>query len=133
MLKRGFAIGHMYYAHSTSSERYYLRMLLNCVKGATSYEHLQTVDGTEHDTFKNACIAMGLLADDNEWHQALEEVGLWASGRELCDMFASMLMFCEVTNPKQLWDAHRESLSDDIEAMTCHKHDDPPLPFLRMH
>jgi hypothetical protein len=40
-------------------------------------------------------------------------------------MFASMLMFCEVTNPKQLWDAHWESLSDDIEAMTRHEHDDP--------
>jgi hypothetical protein len=33
-------------------------------------------------------------------------------------MFTSMLMFCEVTNPRQLWDAHWESLSDDIEAMT---------------
>jgi len=42
-------------------------------------------------------------------------------------MFASMLMFCEVTNPKQLWDAHWESLSDDIEAMTCHEHDDPTI------
>jgi hypothetical protein len=52
-------------------------MLLNCVKGATSYKHLRTMD----DTFKDACIAMGLLADDNEWHQALEEAGLWASGR----------------------------------------------------
>ncbi len=40
-------------------------------------------------------------------------------------MFASVLMFCEVTNPKQLWDAHWESLSDDIEAMTHHEHDDP--------
>ncbi len=39
-------------------------------------------------------------------------------------MFASVLMFCEVTNPKQLWDAHWESLSDDIEAMTHHEHDD---------
>jgi hypothetical protein len=39
-------------------------------------------------------------------------------------MFASMLMFCEVTNPKQLWDAHWESLSDDIEAVTRRKHDD---------
>jgi hypothetical protein len=37
MRKRGFAIGCMYYAHPTSGERYYLRMLLNCVKGATSY------------------------------------------------------------------------------------------------
>ncbi len=99
MRKIGFAIGHMYYAHSTSGERYYLWMLLNYVKGATSYEHLRTVDGTKHDTFKDACIAMGLLADNNEWHQALEEVGLWASWRQLRDMFASMLMFCEVTNP----------------------------------
>jgi hypothetical protein len=106
MHKRGFAIGRMYYAHSISGERYYLQMLLNCVKGVTSYKHLWTVDGTKHDTFKDACIAMGLLVDDNEWHQALEEVGLWASGRKFRDMFTSMLMFCEVTNPRQLWDAH---------------------------
>jgi hypothetical protein len=74
-------------------------MLLNYVKGATSYEHLQIVNGREHDTFKDACIAMGLLANDNEWDQTLEEVGVWASRRQLYDMFASMLMFCEVTNP----------------------------------
>jgi hypothetical protein len=40
-------------------------------------------------------------------------------------MFASMLMFCEVTNPRQLWDAHWESLSDDIEAMTRYERADP--------
>jgi hypothetical protein len=57
----------------------------------------------------------------------LEEADIWASGRELRDMFASVLMFCEVTNPKQLWDAHWESLSDDIEAMTNHKRDDPTV------
>jgi hypothetical protein len=51
-------------------------MLLNYVKGATSYEHLRTVDGTKHDTFKDACIIMGLLEDDNEWHQALEEASI---------------------------------------------------------
>jgi len=55
-------------------------MLLNYVKGATFYEHLWIVDGTEHDTFKDACIIMGLLANDNEWHQALEETDLWALG-----------------------------------------------------
>jgi hypothetical protein len=40
-------------------------------------------------------------------------------------MFASMLMFCEVSNPRHLWDAHWESLSDDIEAMTRYERDDP--------
>jgi hypothetical protein len=74
-------IGRMYYAHPTSDECYYLRMLLNYVKGTTSYEHLRIMDGTEHDTFKDVCIAMVLLAYDNEWHQALEKASLWASGR----------------------------------------------------
>jgi len=68
-----------------------------------------------------------LLANDNEWDQALEEAGVWASGRQLRDMFASMLMFCEVTNPRQLWDAHWESLSDDIEAMTRCERADPTV------
>jgi hypothetical protein len=36
-------------------------------------------------------------------------------------------MFCEVTNPKQLWDAHWESLSDDIEAMTHRERDDAAI------
>jgi hypothetical protein len=81
MRKRGFAISCTYYAHPTSGERYYLRMLLNYVKGATSYEHLRTMDGKEHDTFKDACITMGLLVNDNEWHQALEEADVWASRR----------------------------------------------------
>jgi hypothetical protein len=39
-------------------------------------------------------------------------------------MFASMLMFCEVTNPRQLWDAHWESLNNDIEAMARRECDD---------
>ncbi len=34
-------------------------------------------------------------------------------------------MFCEVMNPKQLWDAHWESLNDDIETMTRCERDDP--------
>jgi hypothetical protein len=49
---------------------------------------------------------------------SLGEVGVWASGRQLRDMFASMLMFCEVTNSRQLWVAHWKCLNNDIEAMT---------------
>jgi hypothetical protein len=46
-------------------------------------------------------------------------------------MFAIMLMFCEVTNPKQPWDAHWESLSDDTKAMTHHKRDDPVVTLFK--
>jgi len=43
---------------------------------------------------------MGLLVEDNAWPQALEEADLWASGQQLRDMFVSMLLFCEMTNPR---------------------------------
>ena len=36
--KKGYATGRIYYAHPASGERYYLRMLLNTVKGCKSYE-----------------------------------------------------------------------------------------------
>jgi hypothetical protein len=40
------------------------------------YEHLRTVDGIKHNTFKDECIAMGLLTNDNEWHEAWEEANI---------------------------------------------------------
>jgi len=43
--ERGFAIGHMYYAHPSSGERFYLHTLLSAVKGATSFEDLCRVNG----------------------------------------------------------------------------------------
>jgi hypothetical protein len=63
----------MYYVHPSADERFYLRLLLICVKGATSFEHLKTFGITEHPTFKEAYIARGLLEDDSEWLQCLEE------------------------------------------------------------
>jgi len=64
--QREFAIGHMYYVHPTSGECFYLCLLLTTVKGAISFEHLHTENGVLYPIFKTACIALGLLEDDNE-------------------------------------------------------------------
>jgi hypothetical protein len=53
--QRGSKIGRVYYVHRASGERYYLRMLLNVVCGATSFENLHTVDGRVCAMFKEAC------------------------------------------------------------------------------
>ncbi|XP_071704160.1 uncharacterized protein [Rutidosis leptorrhynchoides] len=53
-------IGRIVYAHPTSGELYYLRMLLNIVKGPRSFEELRTVNGILQPTFKDACFAYGL-------------------------------------------------------------------------
>jgi len=95
-------------------ERYYLRILLQIVRGAICYEDLSSVNGTLHSTFKETCLARGLLDDTNEWDEALTEVSAWVTGAEVRGMFCSMLMFSEVGQPDQLWEAHWEDLTDDL-------------------
>ena len=52
-----YAVGRMHQAHPSNIERYHLRLLLNRTKGATSFEHLKTLDdGTVCATFMDACI-----------------------------------------------------------------------------
>jgi hypothetical protein len=53
--KSEFSVGGLYYAHPSNGEKYYLRILLNTVKGCTSYKDIRTVNGVEHPTFKEAC------------------------------------------------------------------------------
>uniref|UniRef100_A0A2N9EYQ4 ATP-dependent DNA helicase n=1 Tax=Fagus sylvatica TaxID=28930 RepID=A0A2N9EYQ4_FAGSY len=112
--KSGRCIGRIFHAHPTSGERFYLRMLLNVVKGARSFKEIRTVDGVVHPNYRTACYAHGLLDGDKEWDDAIKQASNWASGRQLRELFATLLMFCEVSDPHGLWVANWELLSDDI-------------------
>ncbi|XP_050256589.1 uncharacterized protein LOC126702031 [Quercus robur] len=112
--KSGRCIGRIFHAHPASGDRFYLRMLLNVVKGARSFEEIRTIDHVVYPTYRAACYAHGLLDDDKEWDDAIKEAFNWASGRQLRELFATLLLFCEVTNPHALWMANWELLSDDI-------------------
>lgn len=54
----GRAIGRIYYAHPTCGERYYLRILLNIVKGPKNYEEIRKIGTVTHLTFKETCQAL---------------------------------------------------------------------------
>jgi hypothetical protein len=43
---------------------------------------------------------LSLLADDNEWHQCLEEAGLMATGHQLRALFVAILIDGNPANPK---------------------------------
>ncbi len=122
--QKGFAIGRMYYVSpkANDSERFYLRLLLTAVKGATSFEALRTVNNQLKPTFKEACIALGLLTDDNEWHQCLGEAGLMATGHQLRVLFITILIDCSPTHPRQLWNNHKHSLCDDLRHTLQRRH-----------
>ena len=112
--KSGKTIGRITYAPPTSGERYYLRMLLNTVKGPQNFEQIRTIDNVMHPTFKSACYALGLLDGDKEWNDAIKGAEQWATAAQLRQLFITLLLFCEVSNPLQLWTNNWQALSDDI-------------------
>ncbi|PWA42922.1 hypothetical protein CTI12_AA538510 [Artemisia annua] len=79
-----------------------------------SYGSLMTVNKKVYATFKEVCFAYGLLNDDKEWTQAITEASFWALGSQLRDLFVTILLFCDVSKPLQLWEENWTFLSEDI-------------------
>ncbi len=71
--QRGCCVGRLYFVNPFVGEHYFLRTLLTKVKGAVFFEVLRTINGVVHDTFKLACIALGLYDSDDEWNACLGE------------------------------------------------------------
>jgi hypothetical protein len=112
----------MYFAAPSAGERFYLRTLLTVVKGSTSFEDLRTVDGQLHHTFKAACLAQGLLEDDNEWIQCLQEAAHIQTGSQLRSLFATLLLHCHPTTPGDLWHQFKENICDDLACAILHNY-----------
>jgi hypothetical protein len=90
-------------------------MLLNVIKGPRSFQEIRTVNNVLHPTFRSACYALGLLDDDKEWHEALNHASHWALGKQLHELFVTILIFCEVADPYKLWISNWKILSEDIQ------------------
>jgi len=111
---------------NTNDERFYLRTLLAVVKGPKSYEDLRTLDGVLYPTFREACIARGLLEDDGEWRQCLLEASSMQTGAQLRNLFATLLLFCCPTKPELLWNDFRQHICDDLRyRLQCTGRQDP--------
>lgn len=90
--KRGFAIGRLESVCPLSGQRYYLRVLLNKVKGPRCYDDIKTVKGIVQPSFEEACYELGLLDDDMEYIEGLKECAFWASGAYVRNLYANMLV-----------------------------------------
>src|SRR6202167_3833817 len=126
--QHGFAIGRMYFASPSSGERFYLRTLLTVVKGATSFEDLRTVDGVLCPTFKHACKERGLLQDDKEWIECLNEAADMQTGSQLHTLFATILLHCISTSPHELWHKFKDRICDDLAWKISQMYPNDPDP-----
>ncbi|KAG5588792.1 hypothetical protein H5410_049226 [Solanum commersonii] len=89
-------IGRIAIANPRERERYYERLLLNHVRGPLSFNDLLTVNGKQCQTFKEAAKERGL--------------------------FATILVHCNPTDIRKLWDTYYEDMSEDFNRLYGNSH-----------
>ena len=97
-----------------NGEDYYLRLLLNLQKGCMRFEDIRIVDGVVHNSFKDACYALGSLQDDKEFIDTIFEASSWASGNYIRRLFVVLLISNNMNRPKYVWQKCWKELSDDV-------------------
>ncbi|KAL8160939.1 hypothetical protein V2J09_012428 [Rumex salicifolius] len=112
--EKGTSVGRIYHASPDSGERYFLRILLNHIKGPTSYEELRTIKGVVYSTFKEACYALGLLDDDKEYIDGITEASFWGSTDYVRSLFVLLFISNSMSRPDFVWERKWKLLADDI-------------------
>lgn len=113
-VRKADTFGRVYTVHVRNFECFCLRLLLNNVRGPTSFENIRTVNGVICETFHDACLKLGLLENDQQWDETLKEAAETEFAGKIRTLFAIMLSCCEISNPQELWEKHREAMSEDL-------------------
>ncbi|XP_057734536.1 uncharacterized protein LOC130949970 [Arachis stenosperma] len=112
--KQGHVIGRLTHVPHSHGEEYYLHLLLNYQKGCQRFADICSVCGIVYDTFKEACYAQGLLQDDREFIDAINEASSWASPNYIRRLFAMLLMSNNMVCPDMVWEQCWQHCADDM-------------------
>lgn len=114
-------IGRINSTNPIEGERYYLRLPLNHVKGPTSWEALLTVDELIVRTFKESAEKRGLLESDDSIVKCLDEAVNFQMPYALRRLFATILVYCQPSNVRILWERYSSALSEDFDQKSTAK------------
>ncbi|XP_062088611.1 uncharacterized protein LOC133795174 [Humulus lupulus] len=109
-------IGRIVTANPFEGERYFMRILINHVRGPLSFEDLRTIEGILAPTFREAATMHGLLQRDSSLENCLHEASLYQMPSSLRRLFATILVYCNPTNPRDLWERFEEDMSIDFKS-----------------
>ncbi|KAG5584304.1 hypothetical protein H5410_044738 [Solanum commersonii] len=101
----------------TPRERYYLRLLLMNVRGPKSYQDLRTMNGRCYTIFREAAEKRGLLHSNNNLIECMPEAVSYQMPYSLRRLFATLLVYCNPSNPKNLWKKYEDSMSEDFKTI----------------
>ncbi|XP_026436770.1 uncharacterized protein LOC113334784 isoform X2 [Papaver somniferum] len=98
---------------STCTNNYYPRLLLNNVRGPTSYEDLLKVGSVTFSTYREVAQHLGLLESDTAMRDTLFEATQVQMPSSLRRLFCTMLALWNPTGVRELWDEFLPHLIED--------------------
>ena len=75
-----------------NTERFYLKLLLYKIKGATSFKDSRSVNKTLYKKYKKAAVAVGLIEDDKQIYKIFDEACKIMLPYELRKFFVCFLL-----------------------------------------
>lgn len=119
-------IGRLHTVTPGDPERYYLRLLLNHVRGPTSFQSLRTVIINNRavvlSTFKAAAEQLGLLEKDTAIRDCLLEASAVQMPSALTQLFGSLLAFCSPVDASTLWEEFKEFMAQKYSGSATSAH-----------
>ena len=116
-------VGRLPFINPSAGEVFYLRTLLlhEQTRGARSFEEVRTVGGEVRATFRDACLALGLLRDDNQWHETMTTANEHMRPPDLRGLFVTILEFNSPSDPPRLLEAFRDAMTEDFARNMRHE------------
>jgi hypothetical protein len=111
--RKNETIGRISVVSPKDTERFFLKLLLHKVTGATCYEDLRTINNIVYNTNKDAAIALGLIEDDVYIDNIFEEAVTLMMPNQLQKFFAWFLI-CENINGKRIWDKFKKYFIEEF-------------------
>ena len=105
-------VSRLYKAHPSQGERYYMRLLLLHQTRVTNWNDLRTVNDVVYEKHREACDALGLLKDDEEWRNCLQEAADSQSPMLTYNLFITILTQCLPDNPAALWEQFKYEICE---------------------
>jgi len=84
------------------------------VMGPVCYDDIKIVNGVKYDSFKEVCFAFGLLDDNKEFINAINQASFWGTASSMCRLFVELIVTNQYPRPKVVFDKVWENLSDDM-------------------
>lgn len=129
-IPRPNTVGRIYYVNSKDSERFALRLLLNHVSGAKSFQELLTHNNIQYPTFQAAAIARDLIADSNEAILILEEAyNQITNAQRFRQFFVHFIINIPNLQINVLWEHFKNQLSEDFLFHLRENQNNPTLQF----